>query len=115
MFYNHTNTPSFYSVLTAALVFTLALAGVAVAQSNTTLGTGAFQSNTTGRFNTAIGGVRSFPTPQANATPPADMMRSVTTPRAPTTPPADWVRSLATPRAAPTPRLGPLPMCLLGI
>ena len=50
-----TNTPSFYSVLTAALVFWLALAGVAAAQSNTSLGTGALQHNTTGQNNTASG------------------------------------------------------------
>ena len=50
-----TNTASFFSVLIAALIFSLSLAGVAAAQGNTSLGTGALQSNTTGSYNTAIG------------------------------------------------------------
>ena len=50
-----TKTASFFSVLIAALIFSLSLAGVAVAQGNTSLGTGALQNNTTGSFNTAIG------------------------------------------------------------
>jgi hypothetical protein len=54
--YNHsTKTAAFFSVLIAALIFSLALAGVAAAQGNTTLGTSALQNNTTGQFNTAIG------------------------------------------------------------
>ena len=58
MFCHSTNTASFFSVLMAALIFSLSLAGVAAAQSNTSLGTGALQSNTTG-----------------SATPPAESMR----------------------------------------
>src|SRR5437016_5923543 len=50
-----TDTASFFSVLIAALIFSLSLAGVAAAQGNTSLGTGALQNNTTGSFNTAIG------------------------------------------------------------
>ena len=45
--FRHSNTPSFFSVLFAALIFSLSLAGIAVAQNNTSLGTGALQSNTT--------------------------------------------------------------------
>ena len=55
MFRHSTNTASFFSVLIAALIFSLSLAGVAAAQGNTSLGTGALASNTTGSFNTAIG------------------------------------------------------------
>ena len=55
MYRHSTNTASFFSVLMAALIFSLSLAGVAAAQGNTSLGTGALQSNTTGDFNTAIG------------------------------------------------------------
>src|SRR6516225_3096607 len=44
-----------FSVLIAALIFSLSLAGVAAAQANTSLGTGALQHNTAGEFNTAIG------------------------------------------------------------
>ncbi|HEY6364948.1 MAG TPA: hypothetical protein VI585_09160, partial [Candidatus Binatia bacterium] len=55
MFSHSTNTALFFSVLIAALIFSLSLAGVAGAQSNTSLGTGALQNNTTGSFNTAIG------------------------------------------------------------
>ena len=55
MFRHSTNTASFFSVLMAALIFSLSLAGVAAAQTNTSLGTGALQSNTTGSYNTAIG------------------------------------------------------------
>ena len=40
--YNHsTKTASFFSVLVAALIFSLCLAGLAAAQGNTSLGTGA--------------------------------------------------------------------------
>jgi len=53
---NHsTNTAWFFSVLIAALVFSLSMAEVAAAQTNTSLGAGALQSNTTGSLNTAIG------------------------------------------------------------
>jgi hypothetical protein len=38
----------------AALIFSLSLAGVAVAQGNTSLGKDALQNNTTGSANTAI-------------------------------------------------------------
>ncbi len=55
MFNHSTNTAWFFSVLMAALIFSLSLAGVAWAQGNTILGTGALQNNTTGSFNTAIG------------------------------------------------------------
>jgi hypothetical protein len=55
MFSHFTNTASFFSVLMAALIFSLSQAGVAWAQGNTSLGTDALQSNTTGSFNTAIG------------------------------------------------------------
>jgi len=50
-----THTASFFSVLIVALIFSLCLAGVAAAQGNTSLGTGALQNNTTGTDNTAIG------------------------------------------------------------
>ena len=55
MYRHSTNTASFFSVLMAALIFSLSLAGVAAAQGNTSLGTGALQNNTTGSFNTAMG------------------------------------------------------------
>ena len=55
MFRHSTNTASFFSVLIAALIFSLSLAGVAAAQTNTSLGTNALVSNTTGVNNTAIG------------------------------------------------------------
>jgi len=55
MFSHSSNTASFFSILIAALIFSLALAGLAAAQGNTSLGTGALQNNTTGSNNTAIG------------------------------------------------------------
>ena len=55
MFRHSTNTASFFSVPIVALILSLSLAGVAAAQGNTSLGTGALQNNTTGSFNTAIG------------------------------------------------------------
>jgi hypothetical protein len=55
MFRHSTHTASFFSVLIAALIFSLCLVGVAGAQGNTSLGTGALQNNTTGNSNTAIG------------------------------------------------------------
>ena len=61
MFRQSTNTESFFSILIAAFIFSLSLAGVAAAQNNnTSLGTGALQSNTTGNFNTASGFVALF-------------------------------------------------------
>ena len=56
MFSHSISTASFFSILLATLIFSLALAGVAAGQDNTSLGTGALQSNTTGVNNTAIGG-----------------------------------------------------------
>jgi hypothetical protein len=44
-----------FSVLMVALIFSLSLAGVAPAQTNTSLGTNALASNTIGANNTAIG------------------------------------------------------------
>ena len=55
MFNHSTNTASFFSVLMAALIFSLSQAGIAWAQGNTSFETGALQSNTTGSGNTAIG------------------------------------------------------------
>src|SRR5215510_3837593 len=55
MFTHSTNTASFFSVLMAALIYSLYLAGVAWAQGNTSLGINALGTNTTGSFNTAIG------------------------------------------------------------
>ena len=55
MFSYSTNTTSFFFVLIATLFFSLSLAGVASAQGNTSLGTGALQNNTTGSQNTASG------------------------------------------------------------
>ena len=52
---NSTHTASFFTVLMAVLIFSLSLAGVAAAQTNTSLGTNALVSNTTGINNTAIG------------------------------------------------------------
>jgi len=46
MFCHSTNTASFFSVLIAALIFSLSLARVAAAQGNTSLGTRTLQSNT---------------------------------------------------------------------
>ena len=53
MFRHSTNTVSFFSVPIVALIFSLSLAGVAAAQTNTSLGTNALVSNTTGINNTA--------------------------------------------------------------
>jgi len=55
MFRHSTNTASFFSVLIVALIFSLSPVGVAAAQTNTSLGTNALVSNTTGINNTAIG------------------------------------------------------------
>ena len=50
MFRHSIVTASFFCVLMAALLFSLSLPGVAGAQSNTTPGTRALQSNTMGTF-----------------------------------------------------------------
>jgi Na+/H+ antiporter NhaC len=55
MFRHSTNALSFISVLIAVLIFSLSLAGVAAAQTNTSLGAGALVSNTTSTFNSALG------------------------------------------------------------
>ena len=61
MFRHSANTASFFSILMAAVIFSLCLAGVAAAQvNNTSLGTAALQNNTTGSFNTASGFVALF-------------------------------------------------------
>ena len=61
MFRHSNNTASFFSGLVAGLIFSFSLAGVAAAQNNnTSLGTGALQSNSTGNFNTASGFVALF-------------------------------------------------------
>jgi hypothetical protein len=66
MFRHSTTTASRCSVLLAALMCLLSLVGVAAAQdtTNTSLGTGALQNNTTGALNTAIG----FEALQSNTT-----------------------------------------------
>src|SRR5215510_13546040 len=67
MFRQSSNTAAFFSVLIAALIFSLCLAGVAAAQvNNTSLGTAALQNNTTGSFNTASGFVALFSNTTAN-------------------------------------------------
>ena len=48
MFGHSTHPASFFSVLIAALILSLSLVGVAAAQTNTSLGTNALVSNTTG-------------------------------------------------------------------
>jgi hypothetical protein len=55
MFRHSTNSASFFSVLISALILSFFLSGVAAAQTNTSLGTGALQNNTTGSNNTAVG------------------------------------------------------------
>jgi len=54
MLRNSTNTASFFFLI-VMLIFSLSLARLAAAQTNTSLGTGALVSNTTGSQNTAIG------------------------------------------------------------
>ena len=59
MFRHSTNTASFFSVLIVALIFSLSLAGVAAAQTNTSLGTNALVRTTPrAARNTAIGPTR---------------------------------------------------------
>jgi len=53
--FRHSNTASFFSVFMAVLIFSLSRAGVAWAQGNTSLGTGALQNNATGHSNTGSG------------------------------------------------------------
>ena len=53
MFCHSTNTASFFSVLMAALIFSLSLAGVASAQGNASFGTGALQNNARGSYTRA--------------------------------------------------------------
>src|SRR5262249_17505219 len=60
MFRYDTNTASFFTVLIAGLIFSRSLAGIAAAQTNTSLGTGTLQNNTTGQYNTATGFVPLF-------------------------------------------------------
>jgi trimeric autotransporter adhesin len=67
MFRHSTSTASLFSVLVTALIFLLYLAGGAAAQSNTSLGTGALQNNTTGSFNTATGASALFSNTTGNA------------------------------------------------
>jgi hypothetical protein len=55
MLRNSTTTATSAFVLVAALLFSLSVAEIARAQSNTSLGTGALVSNTTGSNNTAVG------------------------------------------------------------
>ena len=55
MFSDFTKTAWFFSILMATLIFSLFQAGVAAAQFNTSLGTGALTNNTGGGFNTASG------------------------------------------------------------
>ena len=55
MFRHSTNTASFFSVLIVALIFSLSLAGVAAAQTNTSLGTDALSATPRAVNNTAIG------------------------------------------------------------
>jgi trimeric autotransporter adhesin len=58
---------SFSSLVIAALILSLCLVGVAAAQGNTSLGTGALQNNTTGSFNTATGASALFSNTTGNA------------------------------------------------
>jgi trimeric autotransporter adhesin len=67
MYSHFTNTTSFFSVLMAALIVSFSIAGGAAAQSNTSLGTGALQNNTTGSFNTATGASALFSNTTGNA------------------------------------------------
>ena len=76
MLRHSTNTASFITVLMAVLIFSLSLVGVAPAQTNTSLGTNALVSNTTGTFNSALGFQALFSNPPAVSTPPAGSMRS---------------------------------------
>jgi hypothetical protein len=102
MFRHSTNTASFFSVLMAALIFSLSLAGVAAAQGNTSLGTGALRNNTTGIFNTAIGVDALFSTTTGDSNTASGAFALLATRRALSIPPLEVVRSLPTPQATPT-------------
>ena len=67
MYSHFTNSSSFFSVLMAALIVSFSIPGGAAAQSNTSLGTGALQNNTTGSFNTATGASALFSNTTGNA------------------------------------------------
>jgi len=58
MFRNSTNAASFFYMLIVAIIFSLSLVRLAAAQTNTSSGTGALVSNTTGSDNTALGAMR---------------------------------------------------------
>ena len=79
MLRHSTHTASFFTVLIAVLIFSLSLAGVAPAQTNTSLGTNALVSNTTGFDNTAIG----FQTLFSNSTGGANTANGVNALRSP--------------------------------
>jgi trimeric autotransporter adhesin len=82
MFSHSTNTASFFSVLMAALIFSLSLGGCAAARrGNTSLGIGALLNNSTGDFNTAIGlaALHDNTTGNANTAIGADALRRNTT------------------------------------
>ena len=90
MFRHSTNIASFLSVVIAVLMFSLSLAGVAAAQQgNTSLGTDALISNTTGSFNTATGSNALIDNTRATSTLPAEPMRCLTTPPATSTLPVE--------------------------
>ena len=55
MLHNSSSTAWFCSILISGLIYLLSLAGIAAAQSNTSVGTGALVSNSTGSNNTAVG------------------------------------------------------------
>jgi hypothetical protein len=55
MFRHSTSSAWFFSVLIAALIFSLSLAGLAAAQGNTNFGVNSLATNTTGSFNSAFG------------------------------------------------------------
>ena len=76
MLRHSTNTASFFSVLMAALIFSLSLAGVAAAQTTPVWGQARFRA-----------------TPRASTTPLADSMRCLATSRAASTPPTESMRS----------------------
>jgi hypothetical protein len=131
MFCYSTHAASFFPVLMAALVFSLSQVGVAAAQGNISLGTGALQNNTRAASIPPVDSMRSLATALAASTPPVESTRSLATPWVTTTPRAESMRCLATPRATSTPPAGsmrfratpwaastlpsgPLPMWLLG-
>ena len=74
MFSHSTKTASFFSILNAAVIFSLVLSGVAGAQSNTSLRAGIVVSNTTSSNNTASGVNALLATPRAAIIPPSDSL-----------------------------------------